>query len=935
MTDSAADLPTVDLSECENEPIHLLELVQPHGCILVLGRHPLTVLSASANTDSILGESAESLLGRPIDTILDALAVNALKCLQALPHRAEPVPPAGVYARPLARGGSAGRLRATAHRADQSRQPRLIVELEPVAENDEDAAEQTYAAEAVAEPSMRENENLYLFLDQTVNAIAGLTDYDRVMAYKFHPDWSGEVVAEVCHPDLTPYLGLRYPASDIPSQARRLYLDNRLRVIVDVGATPAPMVRASSVADEPPLDLGHATLRSVSSYHIEYLRNMGVGATMVASLIVDGALWGLIACHHMTPKIVPWHQREAAARIVGRVSDRIADILSLQSDRQSRRIHRFLTMSRSRADDRFGIVDALFFGTPRLSDVIRCDGVTIHVQGRTASIGNTPPGDAIGPFLDVAWRQAEDGIFASHELSADPAFEGLPLANSHGALVAFPGADHSVALICFRDEVEHEVHWGGDPNKPVEVDRASNRLSPRKSFNLWRQGVKGQARPWEPWTLDLIRGAAEMLLRGPDEGLDVDGDGRPDPIPAAAAATLTAAMDDLFARFEMRTEALLEGLDLVDNGALLAVPWARNGGEDIAVAANQAFRTHFDVDTGDVGGRPVREVLTAMGLPGSIAALPLGQTKEVEWWSGKDGHRTLRVLRRGLFSVARTGSDARKDDERAWVIYTFDDVTHLYRTQRALGAARQQALARARGRTEFLAQLARELRDPLHAIESFAETLDQSTGPVRTDRYREYAGKIRDLSGDLLDLLNETLDMTRLERGGEHTDSSVFDLTVMVGDLCRSVQESHRHHDTSWDWHLPNERIMVHGDRDALRHAFLTLITAALRASPAGGMVMVRLVMDRSGEPRLSVSDTGLGLGEEDLMALRRPLDPTLARDTGTMVPKRGLGLALARALVDLHGGAVTVTSNPGTGTTVNVTLPRHRVVDRDNPPSG
>ncbi|MBB4286378.1 ATP-binding protein [Roseospira goensis] len=921
MSDSRTDLPTVDLSECENEPIHLLELVQGHGCLLVLGGSPLAVLQASQNTEAFLGTPADALLGRPLSQVLDPLAVRGLEGLAAQAGRAD-LPPLGVYARPPADRGRLRRLRATAHRADTADGAvRLIVDLEPVDEHDEEAAEATFEAEGIAQAGLTESENLYQFLDQAVHAIAGVTDYDRVMAYMFHPDWSGEVVAEARNPDLTPFLGLRYPASDIPSQARRLYLSTLLRVIADVNGLAVPLTRADSVADDGPLDLSRAVLRSVSSYHIEYLRNMGVGATLVTSLVIDGALWGLIACHHMGPKTVPWHRREAVARLTARTSDRIGDILSLQRTRQERRSRRFLEMVQGRLGARGNPLDVLFFGGPRLSDVIRCDGIAVHSPDRTATTGNTPAPRTLAAFFARAAAHAENGVFVSQALADTHLFDDLDLPGCRGALVAFPSREPLVALACFRDELVREVHWGGDPNKPVEVDAASQRLSPRKSFNLWREEVRGHSRAWEPWTLDLMRRLADTLARG------LGGTTGAAPDPAAEVAALAAAMDDLLDRFERRAGNLLESLDLADNGALLATPQSVLGWpEDVAVAANAVFRDRFDVDEGDIAEQPVKTVLRALGLPGTITHLPPGGSMEVEWWSGVSGHRTLHVLRRGLFALARG------EAERAWVIYAFDDVTSFYRTQKALGAARTQAMARTRGRTEFLAQLARELRAPLHAIQGFADSLTQDRTETHADRYRDYAGEIRSLSGNLLDLLNDLLDVARLEGGGEPGGSGVFDLTLLVGDICREVRDSGRDHGMAWDWHLPNERILVQGDVGALRHALATLITAALRASLPDGPVMVRLTMERGGEPRVSVSDTGLGLGEDDLIALRRPLDATLAHGGE---PHRGIGLALVRGLVDLHGGGVTVTSNPDSGTTVHVTLPRHRVVDRDNLPGG
>jgi len=912
--------------------------------MLVLAGSPAHVLQASENTDRFLGRTCTDVLGQPVSSLLDPLAVTVLEHAMAPQggHRdgnrggqqhgtGQPV---GFYARaPMPGRREWQRLRGTAHPIVYGEEPRLILELEPCPETDEDDAERTFEAEGFAMAGLGEGENLYQLLDQAVHAFNSMTDYDRIMAYMFHPDWSGEVVAETRSPDLTPFLGLRYPASDIPPQARELYTHNLLRVIADVNGINVPLMRSPVAANEEPLDLSQTVLRSVSSYHIEYLRNMGVGATLVVSLMVDGALWGLIACHHNSPKLVPWHCREAIGRLTSVVSERISDILSLRRTRQRRRNQRFIELSDGTRTAQGGLLDLLFFGAPRLADVIRCDGLAIYAPGRTAATGSTPAPSIIPAVMERAAAHAETGVFACNDLGASGLFNDLTMPGCHGALVAIASLDPLIALACFRDEVIHEVHWGGDPNKAVEMDSASQRLSPRKSFNLWRQEVRGQSRPWDEASVDLMRHLAEALA---GDMSDADDGG----------AVMATAIEALMAGFEGRAASMLEGLGLADNGALLAVPSpvgpdgpdgpdgsdGSDGSDgpadwcgEIVVTANTAFCNRFDVDDGDIAGRPVSDVLSAMGLPIAIVSLPQGGTLEVEWWSGAAGHRTLQVTRRGLFSLARDGQ------ELSWVVFTFDDVTNIYRTQRALGVARSQAMARSRGRTEFLGQLARDLRGPLHTIQSFADSLETTEPPAIIDRFRDYAGEIRSLSGNLLDLLNELLDVARLDGSGSMGSSAKFDLTLMVGDVCQTLSESSRNQNVAWDWHLPNERILIQGDVAALRHALSTLISAALHASPPNGAVRVRLTMERGGEPHISISDSGLGLGEDDLLALQRPLDATLSTGRGTIDPRRGLGLSLVRGLIDLHGGGVTVTTNPGSGTTVHVTLPRHRVVERDN----
>jgi light-regulated signal transduction histidine kinase (bacteriophytochrome) len=946
MTQTDADLPTVDLSECENEPIHLLEMVQPAGCVLVTDGETLEIHYASGNTEAFLGQDTDTLLGRRLAEVLDPPAVDALSALTRGPIRSECEANAahlGLYARPRRRAaGGARRLRISARRVAHpgDTDTRLSLDLEAVPDDDEDAAEATVEAESVALAGLSDTGNLYTFLDHVVHSVAGLLDFDRVMAYSFHEDWSGEVVAEARAPDLTPFLGLRYPASDIPSQARRLYLRTQLRVIADVTAPVVPMQRAAAVANEGPLDLSAATFRSVSTYHIEYLRNMGVGATLVTSLVVNGALWGLIACHHMAPKAVPWHRREAMARVSGRVSDRIADILSMQEARQTRRTRGFLDMVRARLDEGANPLDVLFFGVPRLGEVLRADGIAVHAPYGTATTGNTPRATDLPRFLERAAAHADPqtGVFQSHALGQSGLFDDLSLCGCQGALVVVTSRAPLVTLACFRNELIREVHWGGDPNKPVELDSASQRLSPRKSFNLWREEVRGQSRRWSPWMSHLLHALARALV--PERA------GAPARYRALDAAALTTAVDGLMTHFEARARQVVEGFDLSENGALLARTeptgakddCARRPEGDVVTACNAVFRSRFDIDETDILGRPVAAILRALGLPALVADLPMGESTQVEWWSGQGGHRTLRVTRQGLFAAMRHGGpDADEQDthENAWVVYAFDDITQHQRTQKALSVAHSQAMAQTSARTALLSQLARDLRGPLHAIKGFADNLQGEADPARAETFRKQIDEVRALSGSLVDQLDSLLDVARMDQGASG-DESIFDLTLMVSEVCQSLRGLRGEQDIAWDWHLPNERIHMLGDAAALRHAVTTLIRAALRVSPPHGAVMVRLTLDPNGEPHLSVRDSGLGLADDEIMALRHPLDR--ASDDAARAGAgsgRGLGLALARGLIDLHGGGVSVSSNPSHGTTIDVTLPRHRVVSHDNDAAG
>lgn len=273
----------VDLSNCDKEPIHIPGAIQPHGAMLVVD-DDLLITRVSANIEAFLGRSPTQLLGSSIsDELLgDGVTSKLRQSLES--HRVDLLNPIPLRDH---------RFDCIVHRSG----PHIIFEIEPRPEGA--VPESLFAVAAqTAMSNLLALGKLQDVLDRAVCEIRRLTGFDRVMAYRFAADFHGKVVAEDKRDDWESYLTLHYPASDIPAQARRLYALNPIRLIVDVDYKPVQLVGGQG---EPAIDMSHAALRSVSPIHCEYLANIGVHASMSISLMVEGKLWGLIACHHSEP----------------------------------------------------------------------------------------------------------------------------------------------------------------------------------------------------------------------------------------------------------------------------------------------------------------------------------------------------------------------------------------------------------------------------------------------------------------------------------------------------------------------------------------------------------------------------------------------------------------------------------------------------------
>jgi len=481
----------LDLSNCAREPIRTPGSIQPHGMLLTLGEHGLEVLQVSRNAREMLGVEAEAVLGRPVDAVLGADLARDLREAIAGPSLGrEPLNLS--RARVEARGGRWS-FDALLHRSGDV----LVLELEPSPTGNPAPFRDLY-------PMVR---NLLSRLEGAsgVAEVCGLaaaevrriTGVDRVLIYRFDEGWNGTVVAEVRNEALPSYLGHRFPASDIPEQARALYRANRLRLIPDSGYEPVPLVPGLDPTTGRPLDLGFATLRSVSPLHVEYMNNMGTGSSMSISILDEGELWGLISCHNREPRLVPFDVRTAC--------DLVGQVLSLQVAAKARhaeyehRIGREAAQSRLLAEMTEGddFVEGLLRRSDVLLDLVEAAGAAILHDGHCTLTGATPDEEQVGRIADWLDREPRGDPFATDSLaSAFPdaeAFQGV----ASGLLAIATSRLHRGYLLWFRPEVIGTVTWGGDPRKPAVAER-DGRIHPRKSFEAWKEIVRLRSSPWRP-----------------------------------------------------------------------------------------------------------------------------------------------------------------------------------------------------------------------------------------------------------------------------------------------------------------------------------------------------------------------------------------------------------------------------------------------------
>ncbi|HLL84025.1 MAG TPA: GAF domain-containing protein, partial [Longimicrobium sp.] len=370
-----------------------------------------------------------------------------------------------------------------------------LLELEPLtAPRDDGAAIHRALNQAVVR--MRAAPDVLSLCQVAATEVRRLTGFDRAFIYRFDAEGNGEVLAEAKEPGLDSYVGLHYPASDIPKQARELYKLNTTRVIADRSALPVPLQPETNPDTGAPLDMSLSVLRAVSPVHLEYMRNLGVEASMSISLLQEEKLWGLLSCNHREARRVPCALR-SACELLGRI---LSLELRAREEREAAwararlpKVQRQLAQALRQGDD---VLSGLVKSTPSLLDLIPSTGAAVYLDGRLETVGRTPPPEQLHALARWLWETSPGQLY--HTTSLPRAYPPAEAFKDVGCgLLAFSlpkPTPHYV--LWFRPEMVETVSWAGDPRKSVEVENGGPRLHPRRSFELWREAVRLTAPKW-------------------------------------------------------------------------------------------------------------------------------------------------------------------------------------------------------------------------------------------------------------------------------------------------------------------------------------------------------------------------------------------------------------------------------------------------------
>jgi two-component system, chemotaxis family, sensor kinase Cph1 len=489
MADTTVNASLPNFTRLKQPSINPQVEIQSHGVVLVLQEPELRILQVSDNTIGAFGIAPNRMLGEPLEQVLDVFQVGQFRAeltKQTLEHSNS----TKVWVRKSRDNYSI--FDAVFHRSPDGY---LILELEATQKNDNISFLNFYHLAKASIDSLAVTANLPIFGQIVVTQVRKISEFDRVMLYKFDDNGHGEVIAEDKVVEMESYLGLHFPASDIPPPARSMFLVNRIRAIPNVKDRAVSLIPATNPLTNLPTDLTLSMLRNTDRCHTEYLQDMGVAASLTISLIKEGRLWGLIVCHHRTPKLLPYELRQACGLLGQVIFDRISIGEDIADYAHRAKLAHVQSLGLERMSRQASFVDALMGISPNLLDLFDAGGAAITVGGKWTSIGKTPTPAQLDDLVRWLREDIRDDVFSTDSLSrinaAAPKFKDI----ASGMLTI--SLSPKICILCFRPEVLQTVNWGGNPYDTYpEIREPHGHVS--RSFELWKELVEGHSHPWKP-----------------------------------------------------------------------------------------------------------------------------------------------------------------------------------------------------------------------------------------------------------------------------------------------------------------------------------------------------------------------------------------------------------------------------------------------------
>lgn len=489
-----------DSEFCGSLPIHYINLVQPYGVLLVLNKATLAIVQASENADEIFERSVEQVLQRPLYDFLDAASIDSFN-QKRVRYIKEKIPVALVI--------SGKRVVALVHEKENY----LLLELE--------LQNGAHSQEAMFVDVYQEVKYAMAAIDQAVSTqevcviaaqeLKKLSGFDKVMLYDFDENWNGTVVAEAMEAGMESYLGFTFPASDIPRQARALYLKNPYRFIPDRDYTPIKLYPVINPLTDSFIDLSDCNMRGVAAVHIEYLKNMRVTASMSTRIIHNEKLWGLIACHHRTAKPMSYQECSVFELLSNVISAKITALYNREQLFLSTQLNNRRSLLVEHIYNAGSISKGFEDSAAHLLKLFNAGGAALVQGSSVIARGEVPAAEEMEDLL--LWLSAKNlqQVFCVNHLSEVYEHAASYAGVASGLLVIPINSRRDEYLILFRPELIHTINWGGNPAEAIRFETDAKNYHPRHSFSLWQQTVRNTSLPWKEEEFQAAEGIRSFI----------------------------------------------------------------------------------------------------------------------------------------------------------------------------------------------------------------------------------------------------------------------------------------------------------------------------------------------------------------------------------------------------------------------------------------
>lgn len=851
------------IESCDKEPIHIPGSIQPHGFMIILN-NAYTIIKVSQNFAEFLHKNPRKLIGTPLSEFVSEEKITELKSLTS----EGALNPIRSTLLSLKIEDAEYIYDAIIHKTGSV----FVLELELRASDIEKIGQQDFYRDVMAfSVHLQKVEDQQTLFDYVAAEIRRVTGFARVKLYKFDENWNGKVVAESKESHMSSYMGLQFPHSDIPKQARNLYARNYLRLIPDVTYKPIPLFPDDRDGEDKPIDLSFSVLRSVSPVHMQYLQNMDVMSSMSISVMQNDKLWGLIACHHDKPLFVPYAVRMAAELLGHTFSAFLSTMRQTDETLESVEKKSYINELSGVFTPNASLMSVLKDKYDLILNSVNADGVIIHLDGKYYAFGLIPEMEFAKTLIKWLEDNHDDKVFVTSSIARDTNLPVMGQSMASGVL-AIPVSSNMVDYIMwFREGQSQQVEWAGRPEKKITNTEAGFHLTPRASFTRWKEEVRGISTPWSEIDVEMGKNVSKLLLAKKYED------------------RLRQKNEDLNSILN-NSNAVIYIMDIDGRIINMNNTGLSYFGLEKEDTISNHFRDIFNKEFSDIIEKNTKKVLS------SQQSMTFEKDFEL---NGKAFH---------LISVKFPLYDASDDIYALCTIST--DISNLRQTEEELTRSNKEL-----ERMAFIAS--HDLQEPLRVISNFSQRLERDYREQLDDKAKKYIDFTVQATERMNNLISDLLQYSRLVQ--EEKQFTLIDTEKVITELLEQYEINGQNKNIFVICEEPFPRIPMQENHFAC--VMQNLISNGLKYATSDRGPEVKVILKEQEHDWLfGVFDNGIGIKKEyfdKIFEIFQRLH-TAQQYSGT-----GIGLALCKRIVESYGGKIWVESEPGQGSQFYFSIPK------------